>query len=171
MGIRDEIISNARYWSDPGTYKPSGGDFSWICQMASLNQQPSQADLDYTAKSMPSGNLRIGGESKSWCGIFAVAVWAWSGMGVKWTLNWSASTGNVLKGNGVTWTRVWGNKGVRPGDIASIAAKQHHFIVTDVNAHAVNSVDGNQAGNTIIEYTNWKHSIASIVAYYTPNLD
>jgi hypothetical protein len=28
-------------------------------------------------------------------------------------------------------------------------------------------VDGNQAGNTIVEYTNWKHTIASIVAYYT----
>ena len=84
-----------------------------------------------------------------------------------WTLNWTAAKGNVLNTQGVGWRKVWGNKGVRPGDIAAIEAKQHHFIVTAVNARAVCSVDGNQAGNTIVEYTNWKHTISSIVAYYT----
>ena len=167
MALRGDIIFEAKYWADPGTYKPGTADFKWICEQAGLNAQPSQADLDYTIKSMPSGNVRIGGESKSWCGIFAVALWAYCGVGAKWTLNWTPSNGNVLKANGVSWKRVWGNAGIRPGDIAAIAAKQHHFIVTDVNDHAVNSVDGNQAGNTIVEYTNWKHSLASIVAYYT----
>ena len=167
MGYRSEIIKQAKWWAAPGTYKPTASDFGWICQYARVNVQPSQADLDYTIKSMPSGNLRIGGESKSWCGIFAVGVWAYCGVGVSWTLNWSASKGNVLNALGVSWRKVAGNKGIQPGDIAAIAAKQHHFIVTDVNDRAVCSVDGNQAGNTIVEYTGWKHSISSIVAYYT----
>jgi hypothetical protein len=167
MGLRDEIIKQAKSWAEPGTYKPTAQNFAEICRQARLNVQPSQADLDYTIKSMPSGNLRIAGESKSWCGIFAVGVWANVGVGVMWTLNWTKSHGNVLNATGVSWRKVWGNQGIRPGDIASIAAKQHHFIITDVNDRAVNSVDGNQAGNTIVEYTNWKHTISSIVAYYT----
>jgi hypothetical protein len=167
MGIRSDIIKEAKWWASPGTYKPTADDFAWICQLARLNVQPTQADLDYTIKSMPTGNLRIAGESKAWCGIFAVGVWARVGVGAMWTLNWTASKGNVLSTQGATWRKVWGNKGIRVGDIAAIAAKQHHFIVTAVNSSAVCSVDGNQAGNTIIEYTNWKHTISSIVAYYT----
>lgn len=167
MGLRDEIIKQAKWWAAPGTYKPTADDFATICQQARCNVQPTKADLDYTMKSMPSGNIRIGGESKSWCGIFAVGVWAKAGVGVMWTLNWSAARGNVLNASGAGWRKVWGNKGIRPGDIASIAAKQHHFIVTDVNDRAVCSVDGNQAGNTIVEYQNFKHTISSIVAYYT----
>jgi hypothetical protein len=167
MGLPDDIIKRAQWWASPGTYKPTADDFATICQQARVNVQPSQADLDYTIKHMPSGNVRIGGESKSWCGIFAVSVWAYLGVGVSWTLNWSASRGNLLTAGGVGWRKVAGNKGIRPGDIAAIAAKQHHFIVTDVNDRAVCSVDGNQAGNTIVEYTNWKHTISSIVAYYT----
>ena len=67
----------------------------------------------------------------------------------------------------MAWRKVWGNKDIRPGDIASIPTMQHHFIVTEVNDRAVNSVDGNQAGNTIVEYKGWNHKISSIVAYYT----
>jgi len=170
MDYRSEIIRQAEWWADPGTYKPTASDFEWICQQARLNVQPSQADLAYTIKSMPTGNLRIAGESKAWCGIFAVGLWANVGVGVMWTLNWTASKGNVLNAQeGLSWRKVWGNKGIRAGDIAAIAAKQHHFIVTAVNNHAVCSVDGNQAGNTIIEYTNWKHTLSSVVAYYTLN--
>jgi hypothetical protein len=169
MGYRDDIISMAKYWAEPGTYRPSASDFAWICQQAGLNVQPSAADLAYTSKSMLGGNIRIGGESKSWCGIFAIAMWAYSGIGAKWTLAWTASKGNVLAAPGLGWHKVWGHNGVRPGDIAAIAAKQHHFVVTDVNASAVCSVDGNQAGNSIIQYDNWKHSLSSIVAYYTIN--
>ncbi|HVY38299.1 MAG TPA: hypothetical protein VHM31_10190 [Polyangia bacterium] len=167
MGLRDEIIKQAKWWAAPGTYKPTADDFATIIKQSGCNVQPSQADLDYTIKSMKGGNVRIAGASKSWCGIFAVAVWANAGVGVKWTLNWSPAHGNLLNSTGAAWRKVWGNKGVQPGDIASIAAMQHHFIVTDVSATAVNSVDGNQAGNTIVEYTNWKHTLGSIVAYYT----
>jgi hypothetical protein len=169
VNYRSAIIEEAKWWAWPGSYKPNAIDFEWICQQARLNQQPSQADLAYTLKSMPSGNLRIGGQSKAWCGIFAVAIWNYVGIGAMWTLNWTPSKGNVLSAPGATWRKVEHNRGIRPGDIASIAAKQHHFIVTAVNDRAVCSVDGNQAGNTIVEYTNWKHTIASIVAYYTLN--
>ncbi|MFL5303653.1 MAG: hypothetical protein ACJ8F1_00495 [Polyangia bacterium] len=167
MGLREEIIKQAKWWAAPGTYKPTAQDFATIIQQSRCNVQPSQADLDYTIKSMKGGNVRIAGASKSWCGIFAVGIWANAGVGVKWTLNWSAAHGNLLNDTGVAWRKVWGNSGVRPGDIASIAAMQHHFIITEVGDRAVNSVDGNQAGNTIVEYTNWKHTISSIVAYYT----
>ena len=84
------------------------------------------------------GQRRIAGASKSWCGIFAVGIWANAGVGVKWTLNWSAAHGNLLNDTGVAWRKVWGNSGISPGDIASIAAMQHHFIVTDVGDGAVN---------------------------------
>ena len=167
MDYRSEIIKQAKWWASPGTYKPTASDFAWICEQAGLNVQPSQADLDYTIKSMPTGNLRIGGSSKAWCGIFATAIWAYCGVGAKWTLNWTAALGNILTTQGATWRKVGGSKGIKPGDIAAIAAKQHHFIITAVNASAVCSVDGNQAGNTIVEYTNWKHTLSSIVAYYT----
>lgn len=116
---------------------------------------------------MPNGNLRIGGQSKSWCGIFAVAVWAWAGIGVKWTLNWTKEKGNMLRDPGLGWKKVSTNRGIRPGDIAYINARQHHYIVTDVGSTHVCSVDGNQEGNTIKEYRNWKRDIASIVCYYT----
>ena len=43
----------------------------------------------------------------------------------------------------------------------------HRCIVTDVGSTHVCSVDGNQEGNTIKEYRNWKRDIASIVCYYT----
>ena len=170
MSYRSDIIDRARWWAAPGTYKPTAGDFEAICQQANLNVQPSQADLNYTIEKMKTGNLRIEGQSKAWCGIFAVSIWAYVGVGVRWTLTWTASKGNVLVApGGMTWRKVGGSKGIRPGDIAAIAAKQHHFIITAVNKTAVCSVDGNQAGNTIIEYTNWKHTLSSIVAYYTLN--
>jgi hypothetical protein len=167
MGYREEIIRVAKFWAEPGSYRPSADEFAWICQRAGLNVQPTQADLEYTSLHMPTGNMRIHGESKSWCGIFAVALWAHCGIGCKWTLNYTTSKGNVLTAPGIGWRKVWGNSGVAPGDIAAVAKKSHHFIVTDVSATAVNSVDGNQDKNDVREYANWKHKLSEIVAHYT----
>jgi hypothetical protein len=75
MGCRDEIVRMAKYWAEPGTYRPTAGDFAWICQKAGLNVQPSEADVAYPSQCVTTGNIRIAGESKSWCGILAVVMW------------------------------------------------------------------------------------------------
>jgi hypothetical protein len=169
MGYRENIVKEAKYWAEPGSYPMKSGDFTWICEWAGIETLPTKADLEYTRVNLTRGNLRIGGGSKAWCGIFAVAIWSYVGVGVKWTLNWTASKGSVLHAAGLDWRRVNSGNGIRKGDIAFIRTNNHHYIVTSVGQTFVSSVDGNREGNTVKEFDglNAVHAISSIQGYYT----
>ena len=166
MGYREQIVAQAKYWAEPGSYHPSAEDFRWICDHAKLNVRPTDAELTDTSGHM-SGDMKVGGGTRSWCGIFAVALWNYCGIGAKWTLN--PNPINVLHCPGVNWKVVYGKHGygIRKGDIGYIPKHQHHFIITDVSNTAVCSVDGNQANNCIIEHNVWTRYLSDITAYYT----
>lgn len=109
--------------------------------------------------------MQIGGKRKEWCGIFAVAVWAHCGVGVKWTLNYKEHNKNILSAPGLPFEKRHGRTGIRRGDIAFVNDHSHHFIITEVNGDLASTVEGNQAKNTIRAY-HLKH-LTSVTTYYT----
>lgn len=104
-----------------------------------------------------------------WCAIFAVFCYQLAGIDATWVLG-SGAKGAVKK----VWPWDMGSRAafeasIKPGDIAAVAAKQHHFVVVSVDPAAglVESVDGNQEWGQIRKRK--EHKLSDIVAYYTPN--
>jgi hypothetical protein len=167
MSIREDIVAYAKWWAEPGTYRPTAWDFVHICEYAKVTPLPSHADLRYTETSLPTGGLRIGGQTKQWCGIFAVAVWARCGVGVKWTLDYNTYGKNILSAAGIPFEKHsgHGHSGIKIGDIAFVEKFRHHFIITEVNGDTISTVEGNQGKNDIRAYHN--KSPSPITTYYS----
>jgi hypothetical protein len=160
---RQSILDLAEQWASPGTYKPTADELIGFFADAQCEQQPSLADAQKSLNRL-GGGCYVGGAVKQWCGIFACAVLADSGIGVRWSM----MSGKPVATEGAMGFRVhWGNTGIRPGDIAVVQKYQHHFVVTDVDyqANVMSSVDGNQAGNTIHDVEG--RSISKVYAYYS----
>jgi hypothetical protein len=101
----------------------------------------------------------VNGQIKHWCGIFACYVIRTQG--ILKNVHWTLYGGQIL---GIR--RVWGNKGMKPGDVAIIKKGQHHFIVTDIDysKNTLCTVEGNTDGQYIRALTT--RMISEPYAYY-----
>ena len=144
--VRDMICNRARYWASPGTWRPSASHLVDFFTIAGTEFKPTIASAQKSLDTLDTGcYLDHRPESKRhWCGIFACAVLKEMGVSVRWSLMGGNMTGPGAKS-------VWGHTGMRPGDVAIIAAGQHHFIVLDVNytTGAMETVEGNTSGQYI----------------------
>ncbi|TFG37658.1 MAG: hypothetical protein E4H46_01330 [Desulfobacterales bacterium] len=148
MAIRDEIVRLALWWADPGKYKPLPDELVSFFETSGTEQVPT---LDEAKKSLMtlSNGVRLGGQVKHWCGIFACHILCRAGVDVKWTF-----LGGKVVGKSENQIRyVPGRDGMKPGDIAIIPAAQHHFIVIDADydTNTLHTVDGNTEGQYIRE--------------------
>lgn len=88
-----------------------------------------------------------------WCGIFSCFILKQAGLTAQWHL-----------GQGIKPVpKIWGYKGVQPGDIGIIAHQAHHFVITEVGADKVTSVNGNSDWQSIL-VKSWP--LRDIVAYH-----
>jgi hypothetical protein len=148
---RSTIVAEAEWWAAPGEWKPDAESLVWFFEQAQTEQKPTLADAQKALNAGGTG-VKVGGQTKHWCGIFACAVLSSVGVDCRWTL-----LGGLIKGKGVTGAlahtyplRATSNQ-LQPGDIAVIKRYQHHFIVTDVDygANQVYCVEGNTSGQII----------------------
>lgn len=94
---------------------------------------------------------------KAWCGGFA--LWALKQAGLALNTPWQIGKG-FTEVNGLPRT-----KNPQPGDIAYFDQPyQHHAIVTSNDGQTVNTIDGNQAGNTVAVKT---RPLSAATAYYS----
>jgi len=101
-------------------------------------------------------NKRVPNDTQ-WCGIFATWVWITAGVpGIRWAL--PGVTGPDVQ-------RVAGSAGISRGDIGVLTGGLvHHFIVADINATGVTSINGNSLYQGITVKTN---QLSEISYYYT----
>lgn len=171
MPSRQDIVSLAHWWAAPGEYKPTAEELVSFFTDAGAEQAPTLSNAQAALTAGGTG-VKVGSQTKHWCGIFACSVLRSLGVDCKWTL-----LGGTIKGSGVTSPAIGhtprtGNE-LRPGDIAIIRRAQHHFIITDVDYanNQVYVVEGNTTGQIIrwavryINYTGSK-SAESIYAFY-----
>jgi hypothetical protein len=170
MSFRNDIINLAEKWATPDSgYKPSAAELISFFTDAKTQQAPSQSEAQRSLDTLSSG-CYIGDQQKHWCGIFACSVAANAGLS---TLSWDLMHGQI---QGAEIRKIWGNSGIQPGDIAVVAAYNHHFIITNRNqSHStwparpdeivelVNTVEGNTSGQLIKANT---RRLDQIVAYY-----
>jgi hypothetical protein len=157
LDVVDWALFEANAWYGDTHWKPTSTEMIDIFTTAGLTA-PSNGELEKFKKA--ASNIVIGGQSKSWCGIFACYVLKkYGGLDVSWSL----TKGRML---GTGFDLTWSGKGMRPGDVAIVretpdskgAAVHHHFIVTkvDYTANTMESVDGNSTNNEIVWHTNKK---------------
>ena len=166
MPIRDDIVSRAEYWADPGEYKPLADELISFFEEAGAEQAPTVSEAEYALKYRGTG-VAVGGQVKHWCGVFACYILRQSGVDVRWTL-----LGGKMKGSQVSYHP--GRQGMQPGDVAIIPASNHHFIITDVDygSNALSSVDGNTMNQKIrtkdkkINHSGSDASTQNIYGYY-----
>ncbi|HEX6826586.1 MAG TPA: CHAP domain-containing protein [Nitrospiraceae bacterium] len=97
------------------------------------------------------------GTKSAWCGGFA--LWALKQAGLAPNTPWQIGKG-FTEINGLPRT-----KNPLPGDIAYFDQPyQHHAIVTSNDGLNVNTIDGNQAGNTVAVKT---RPLSAATAYYS----
>jgi len=158
MSVRDDIISSAQNWADPGIYKPTADELIGFFSDAKTEQVPTDDEAQKSLDTLGTG-CYIGGQGqvRHWCGIFACAVARNAGLN---SIRWTLLGGNIL---GVQVQKVWGNAGIQAGDIAIISSYSHHFIVTDVSSDPYSTVEGNTPGQSIRTRT---RAASEIVAYY-----
>ena len=169
MAIRDKIIELADYWSSPGKYRPTEDELITFFTGSGAEAAPTQAEAREALTSLSYG-VRVQGQIKHWCGIFACYVLREAGVDVRWTLH-----GGKMVGAGIT--KLPGFKNIVLGDVAIIYAASHHFIVFDIDydSNTLQSVDGNTANQYIrvtekkIQYTGQDASTKSVVAFYRIN--
>jgi hypothetical protein len=148
---RWDIVERAYYWAAPGEWKPDAESLIGYFEQARTEEKPSLANANAALAAGGTG-VKIGTQTKHWCGIFACAVLSEVGVDCRWTL-----LGGQIKGTGVTgalphsYPLRKGGNALQPGDIAMIKRYQHHFIVTDVDyaANQVYCVEGNTKGQII----------------------
>ncbi|MGH9903211.1 MAG: hypothetical protein ACRD68_15495 [Pyrinomonadaceae bacterium] len=142
MGYRSDIVALAQWWADPGEWKPTDEDLVYFFQNAGAEAKPSLKEAQEALKYRVTG-VKVGGQVKHWCGVFACSVLREAGLNVaRWTL---------LGGKIKNVSLVWGNSGMRAGDVAMITEGNHHFILTDVDysAKSMRTVEGNTSGQYI----------------------
>jgi hypothetical protein len=108
-------------------------------------------------------------KNKSWCGIFCVYCYQRAGIPVTWNLYGGGPQGPIRK----YWpwhfpSRKEFEAAIRPGDIAVIADRAHHFIVVSTNAGSgqMETVDGNLNWGRIQRLS--IRRLPQIVAFYSP---
>lgn len=173
MPSRSDIVLRADWWAAPGEWKPDAETLVEFFEQAKTEEKPSLANARAALAAGGTG-VKIGTQTKHWCGIFACSVLASLGVDCRWTL-----LGGRIVGKGVSGPLPHSyplrdkSKELRPGDIAIINRHQHHFIVTDIDyaANQVYCVEGNTKGQIIrrairpIKYSA-SQSIESISYFY-----
>jgi hypothetical protein len=142
MGYRSKIVELAQYWADPGAWKPGASDLIDFFYYAGAEAWPTTNDAEYALQYRDTG-VKVGGQVKHWCGIFACYVIRQAGLSaVRWTL-YGGKMLNIEYRNG--------NKNMAPGDVAIIVSGNHHFIVTDIDysSNSMSTVEGNTSGQYI----------------------
>lgn len=87
----------------------------------------------------------VGGQRKSWCGIFAVYCCRKAGMNLRWDLG----VGGPIGPNGLLKPQKFSSSFVanlKQADIGLVATQQHHFLIESVGsgpAPGLTSLDGN----------------------------
>lgn len=147
MPIRDRIVQWAEWWAFPGEWKPSAQELSDIFTDAGAEQAPSLSEAEWSLRNLSTG-VKVGGQVKHWCGVFAAEVLRRAGVDAQWTL-----MGGAIKGKGVSYRP--GNQGIQPGDVAMIPKANHHFLVVgvDYGGNTLWTVEGNTEGQLIRERT------------------
>lgn len=156
-----ELVAKAEWWAAPNPYRPTPDDLVHIFTAAKCQSVPSPKNAEDSLANLLNGvYLGPKKEVKHWCGIFAVCVCNEVGLNLRWDLSVGKIKGEV--------DLTFGNKGVRPGDIAGVAAHQHHFLVTGVgqDGGSVQAVEGNTL-HQLIKAGSAK-PIKDIVYYYRP---
>lgn len=159
MPSLSQLVEKAEWWAAPNPYRPTPEDLLYICQTAKCKQVPSLKNAKDSLNRLPNG-VYIGSAIKHWCGIFAVCVCNEVGLNLEWDLMKGHIVGNV--------TLTWGHSGVQPGDIAGVAAHQHHFLVTSMDdvTGSVLAVEGNTFNQQIKSGSS--KQVGSISYYYRP---
>jgi hypothetical protein len=142
MGYRSKILELAKYWADPGEWKPDAENLVFFFQNAGTEAAPTTAEAQQALDKGGTG-VKVQGVVKHWCGIFACSVIREAGLTTpRWTL---------LGGKIKNIELVLGNKGLQPGDIAMITSGNHHFIVTSLSEDgtSMSTVEGNTLGQYI----------------------
>jgi hypothetical protein len=166
MSVRDRILELAESWASPGDYRPTADDLIFFFTNSGAEAAPSMAEAQDALKNLSNG-VRVQGQIKHWCGVFACSVLKEAGVDVRWTLY-----GGKMIGDGVTLLP--GSNNIVPGDVAIINHASHHFIVSDIDyaRNSLESVDGNTANQFIrsgrkkIRESGTDASTRSVVAFY-----
>lgn len=167
MPMRDEIIRLAHWWAEPDPYTPTVDDMLCIFEGAGCEQVPTRREIEWSLKQ--EYGMKVGGQTKHWCGIFAAFILRSAGLDVRWTL----MKGKIVGPSGQIKFRP-GKNGIQPGDVAIIHAGEHHFIITDVQieGNAIRSVDGNTSHQKIrrtqkkLSHDRSKAAAQDIYGYY-----
>lgn len=99
----------------------------------------------------------------NWCGFFACYCLKEAGLqGVKWLPG--LGLGGPVK-------KVWGHKGIQPGDVAVLAHNSHHIVVSQVGPGFIADVEGNGDPPANMKYlggviTTAQRPLGAITAYY-----
>jgi hypothetical protein len=129
MAVRDRILDLASFWASPGEYKPTEDDLISFFNDSGAEASPTPSEARQALQCLSTG-VRIQGEIKHWCGIFACCVLRQAGVDGRWTL-----FGGRMVGTGVTL--VPGCKNIVPGDVAIIRRASHHFIVVGFPCYTI----------------------------------
>jgi hypothetical protein len=190
MSRRDDILNNAYWWGAYGNFKVSLDELRYICDSAIRSDQgrgagmPTEQNLKDSLKR--STGVLFGSQVKHWCGIFCCMLLREAGLDVLWTLadlkkDQIAKTaetdatmtkaGHMYNASGKTIKLVWGNVGVKAGDVAIIPAANHHFLITEANSSTkkYTTLEGNTTGQIIkVGTRSFKPAAAdqTIAAYY-----
>ncbi|HMD42901.1 MAG TPA: hypothetical protein VKH45_07500 [Candidatus Acidoferrum sp.] len=166
MAVRDKILDVAEYWVSPGEYRPTEDDLISFFTESGAEAAPTLEEAREALTRLSNG-VRVQGQIKHLCGIFACYVLRQAGVDVRWTL-----LGGNMVGDGVT--KLLGYQNIVPGDVAIINRASHHFIVSDIDyaSNTLLSVDGNTANQYIrlvskkIHYDGSDANTKSVVAFY-----
>ena len=146
MPMRDEItrLAIANWWAEPDPYTPTVDDTLHIFEGADRKPVSTRQEIESCFKQ--ENGMKIGGQTKHWCGIFAVSALKSAGLDIRWTLVKDEMVGPVGQ---VEFES--GKNGIQPDDIAIIHTGEHHFIITDVQieGNVIRSVDGNTSRQKI----------------------
>ncbi len=149
----------------PNKLEPYGWQHLGTIYQEGANKQWNQSEL---LKSWRPGNT-------DWCGIFATYSYQLAGVNTTWSWGVGLTGSSVKKfwpyDQAFKNSRSAFEASIRPGDIAAISAKQHHFIVvsTEPASGAMHTVDGNQELGRIKARSD--HKLSEVVAYYTPTVN
>ena len=163
MASLAELIAHAEWWAIPNPYRPTADDLIHLFRGAKCQQIPTQKNAEDSLLHLSNG-VYLGPNPKSikhWCGIFAVCMGNEVGLDLRWDLTKGKIAGSV--------TLHLSGKGVRPGDIAGVAAHQHHFLVTDVDeaSGTLAATEGNTFNQQIVSGS--RKPIAKVAYYYRPH--
>jgi hypothetical protein len=90
----------------------------------------------------------VGGQHKSWCGIFAVYCYRMAGIPVSWNMVTGRPVGPLAINS---WSPSFA-AGIQRADIGAVRKKSHHFLIESVEGGPVprmTTIDGNQYAGQI----------------------